>query len=32
VTGDIPPGSIVVGNPGQIVRSRYTENAQGTES
>lgn len=32
VTQDLPSGSIVVGNPGQIVRSRYTDSAQGTDS
>ena len=29
VTNDIPPGSIVAGNPGKVVRSRYAESSQG---
>jgi acetyltransferase-like isoleucine patch superfamily enzyme len=29
VTNDIPPGSIVAGNPGKVVRSRYAESKQG---
>ena len=29
VTNDIPPGSIVAGNPGKVVRSRYAESTQG---
>jgi len=29
VTNDIPPGSIVAGNPGKVVRSRYAESTKG---
>lgn len=29
VINDIPPGSIVAGNPGKVVRSRYAESTQG---
>lgn len=29
VTNDIPPGSIVAGNPGKVVRSRYAESTLG---
>ena len=29
VTNDIPPGSIVAGNPGKVVRSRYAESTPG---
>ena len=29
VTNDIPPGSLVAGNPGKVGRSRYAESAQG---
>ena len=28
VTNDIPPGSIVAGNPGKVVRSRFAESTQ----
>lgn len=32
VTDDIPPGSIVVGNPGKVVRNRNAETSQGAKA
>jgi acetyltransferase-like isoleucine patch superfamily enzyme len=32
VTNDIPAGSIVAGNPGKVVRNRFTESAQGAST